>query len=253
MLTREQAAQYRDEGWCILPGAMPGGLLALLRSECQNFIALKDAEMDRLGTDTVGISHRGKRYFVSDCHVARPQLREFLFSRLMADICRGTLGPDAYLFYDQYVVKGAEGGMRFSWHQDSGYVNRNGDTGHRPYLTCWCPLDDVSEANGTIYVLPYSRAGTRDWVPHVHDPATNDWVGYAGGDRGIPVEVPAGSIVLFSSTVFHASGANQTDQMRRVFLAQYSAAPIMKLDGSGPWAHAEPVLRHGRIPQHEPA
>lgn len=253
MLTPEQAAQYREEGWCVLPRAVPEDLLALLRSECQAFIDLKDAEMDRLGTDTAGISHRGKRYFIANCHLVRSQLREFLFGPLMAGVCRDTLGPDAYLFYNQYVVKGAEGGMRFSWHQDSGYVNKDGDTGHDPYLTCWCPLDDVTEANGTIYVLPYSRAGTRNWVPHVHDPATNDWVGYHGADRGIAVEVPAGSIVLFSSTVFHASGANQTDQMRRVFLAQYSAAPIMKADGSGLWAHAEPVLRHGHIPQPEPA
>ena len=253
MLTPEQAAQYREEGWCILPRAIPDDLLALLRSECQAFIDLKDAEMDRLGTDSVGISHRGKRYFIANCHLVRPELREFLFGPLMAGVCRDTLGPDAYLFYNQYVVKGAEGGMRFSWHQDSGYVNKDGDTGHDPYLTCWCPLDDVTEANGTIYVLPYSRAGTRDWVPHVHDPATNDWVGYHGADRGIPVEVPAGSIVLFSSTVFHASGANGTDRMRRVFLAQYSAAPIMKADGSGLWAHAEPVLCHNQTPQHEPA
>ena len=253
MLTPEQAAQYREEGWCILPRAIPENLLGLLRSECQAFIDLKDAEMDRLGTDTAGISHRGKRYFIANCHLVRSQLREFLFGSLMAGVCRDTLGPDAFLFYNQYVVKGAEGGMRFSWHQDSGYVNKDGDTGHQPYLTCWCPLDDVTEANGTIYVLPYSRAGTRDWVPHVHDPATNDWVGYHGEDRGIPVEVPAGSIVLFSSTVFHASGANQTDRMRRVFLAQYSAAPIMKADGSGLWAHAEPVMHQSYMPQTEPA
>lgn len=25
---------------------------------------------------------------------------------------------------------------------------------HKPYLTCWCTLDDVSEENGTVYVLP---------------------------------------------------------------------------------------------------
>ena len=40
----------------------------------------------------------------------------------MADVCRATLGDTAYLFWEQYVVKGAEAGMKFSWHQDSGYV-----------------------------------------------------------------------------------------------------------------------------------
>jgi ectoine hydroxylase-related dioxygenase (phytanoyl-CoA dioxygenase family) len=31
-------------------------------------------------------------------------------------------------------------------------------------LTCWIALDDVTEANGTVYLLPYSRAGTRDVI-----------------------------------------------------------------------------------------
>ena len=37
----------------------------------------------------------------------------FIFSDLMADICRATIGPDAFLFLDQYVVKAAEKGMSF--------------------------------------------------------------------------------------------------------------------------------------------
>ena len=55
------------------------------------------------------------------------------------------------------------------WHQDSGYVGYD----HKTYLTCWVTLDDVSEENGTVYLLPYSRAGTRDWVRHVKEEGTN--------------------------------------------------------------------------------
>src|SRR5262249_56781665 len=103
-------------------------------------------------------------------------LRRFVFGELMAEICRATIGGYAYLFNDQYVVKGAESGTEFAWHQDSGYVGYP----HAPYLTCWCALDDVNEANGTIYLLPSSRAGTRDWVRHRKDEGTNDMIGYFG-------------------------------------------------------------------------
>jgi ectoine hydroxylase-related dioxygenase (phytanoyl-CoA dioxygenase family) len=48
-------------------------------------------------------------------------------------------------------VKAAEQGMPFSWHQDSGFIDHR----HRPYLTCWIALDDMTEANGTVYLLPY--------------------------------------------------------------------------------------------------
>jgi hypothetical protein len=77
-------------------------------------------------------------------------------------------------------------------------------------------------------------------VPHIKDPETNDKVGYFGDDPGLPLIVPAGSIACFSSTVFHRSGFNTTDRMRRIFLAQYSAEPILKSDGSAPWNLAEP-------------
>ena len=34
-------------------------------------------------------------------------------------------------------------------------------------------------------------------------------------------------VACFSSTVLHRSGAHTTDQARRVFLARYSAEPIL--------------------------
>jgi ectoine hydroxylase-related dioxygenase (phytanoyl-CoA dioxygenase family) len=191
--------------------------------------------MDRLGVDELDLDHRGRRYFVH-AYGKSPAVERFLASDLMVQTAQAALGDTVYLFNEQYVVKSAERGMKFSWHQDSGYIGHP----HRPYLTCWCPLDDVNEENGTVYLLPYSRAGSRDVVPHVLDPETNDKVGYFGDDPGIPVIVPSGSIACFSSTVFHRSGFNNTDRMRRVYLAQYSAEPILKADGSGPWYLAEP-------------
>ena len=141
------------------------------------------------------LSRRGSRYFVNDMYRYSPRLWQFLFSDLMADVCRATLGDSAVLFHEQWVVKGAEQGMNFSWHQDSGYVKSyDPDTSHQPYVTCWCTLDDVTEANGTVYLLPHSRAGTRgNIITHTQDPDSNDLIGYSGEDPGIAVEVPAGS------------------------------------------------------------
>jgi ectoine hydroxylase-related dioxygenase (phytanoyl-CoA dioxygenase family) len=77
-------------------------------------------------------------------------------------ISKALLGPDSFLFFDGFVVKGAEAGMKLAWHQDSGYVNAvDGDIEHKPYITCWCPLDDVTEENGTVYILPMSESGIK--------------------------------------------------------------------------------------------
>ncbi|HEX2411299.1 MAG TPA: phytanoyl-CoA dioxygenase family protein [Solirubrobacteraceae bacterium] len=145
------------------------------------------------------------------------------------------------MFNEQYVIKAAERGMKFSWHQDSGFVGYP----HRPYLTCWITLDDVSEANGTVSLVPYERAGTRDVVEHVKDERTGDMVGYFGADPGDPVTAPAGSIACFSSTLFHRSGPNTTDRMRRVYVVQYSAEPILDERGTAPRHLAEPLLVDG--------
>lgn len=242
VVTHEHIEQFNQEGHFILEQVIPNDHLDLLRGECQRFIDLKNEEMDREGTDVIGINHRDSRYFLANCFKTEPRLREFLFSDLMSEICSATLGEDAYLFWEQYVIKGAETGMKFSWHQDSGYV---GYPDHKPYLTCWCALDDMSEENGTVYVMPYSRIGIRSWVKHIRKEGFNDLVGYFGDDPGVPVLVPAGSIAVFTSVNFHSSGTNTTSQMRRTYLAQYSSEPVLSADGSKLWGNAEPFLRKG--------
>jgi len=239
----EHLRRFRDEGFFILEKVVPPHDLQALRGECQRFIDQRDAEMDSLGVDTLDLDHRGRRYFVHayDQSVA---VRQFLVSDLMVKITRAALGETVYLFNEQYVVKAAERGMKFGWHQDSGFI----DYPHVPYLTCWITLDDATEENGTVYLLPYSRAGTREVVPHVREEDTHDLVGYFGSDPGDPVIAPAGSIACFSSTVLHRSGANTTDQMRRVYLAQYSAVPILTADGSRPRRLAHPLVVNGHRP-----
>ena len=237
----EHARRFASDGFFVLDRVVPRHDLEILRAECDRLIDERDEEMRRLGTDRLDLDHRGRRYFLH-AYGKSPQVSQFLFSDLMAQVARTALGETVNLFNEQYVVKAAERGMRFGWHQDSGFI----DYPHQPYLTCWIALDDVSEANGTVYLLPYARAGTREVVPHVRDEKTNDMIGYSGDDRGDPVVVPAGSIVCFSSTVLHRSGPNTTDHMRRVYVAQYSAEPVLDQDGTRPRHLAEPLLVDGQ-------
>jgi ectoine hydroxylase-related dioxygenase (phytanoyl-CoA dioxygenase family) len=140
------------------------------------------------------------------------------------------------------VVKGTEKkGSEFGWHQDSGYV----DYPHKSYVNAWIPLDDVNEENGTVYLLPYSIAGTREKVEHKPLPGSNDRVGYFGKELGTPAICPAGSIVVFSSTVFHRSGPNLTDRMRRAYAIQYSPEPVFEAEGALKGL-AEPFLKDNR-------
>ena len=244
-ITSEMIEQYHQEGYFILESAMTDEQIEGLRQECQRYIDIFDAEMEAKGVTSLGINHYKKRYFISNRGANSPIINSFLFSPLMGDVAKATLGNTAYLFHEQYVVKAAEVGTKFGWHQDSGYVGHY----HRPYLSCWCALDDMTIENGTIFVLPYERAGMTpdDLFDHTIEAGSNDKIGYRGDDPGMPAIVPVGSVVVFSSRTFHRSGTNTTDKMRRSYLAQYSAEPIMKRDGSGLWAQAVPLLQDGQL------
>ena len=183
LVTREHLEQFRDEGYFVLDSVLTDEQLELLRGGAQYSIDKLDAAMDAAGTDSLGINHRGKRYFSSMIYQDRPELRQFLFSDTMAEICRATLGDEAYLFWEQYVIKAGDPNTAFAWHQDSGYVHED----HEPYLTCWIALDDVTEENGSVYLLPYSRSGIRSYIKHIQDPELNDMVCYFGSDPGIPM------------------------------------------------------------------
>jgi hypothetical protein len=90
----------------------------MLREVCGDLIRTYDAEMDAASVTQQGLNMKGSRYFISLRHQGT-RLSEFIYSDLMEQVCRATLGDSAYLFCEHYVVKGPEKGAKFSWHQDS--------------------------------------------------------------------------------------------------------------------------------------
>jgi len=239
-ISKEHKKKYQEEGFFVLENAVTYHDLERLRHECDQLIEEQNKEMDRLNVTELELSRKNSRYFVFLAYKNHPHLGNYIFSDLTAAVCKATIGNTAYLFWEQFVAKGREKGSEFGWHQDSGYV----DHPHRPYVNCWVPLDDVNEDNGTIYILPYSRAGTKDKVEHKIPADSSDRIGYFGDDPGEIIRCEAGSVVVFSSTVFHRSGSNNTDKMRRAYAVQFSPEIIYEADGSLKGL-AEPFLRDG--------
>ena len=238
-VTTEHLKQYQEQGFFVLESVIPEAHLEMLRHACAEIMAQIDEKAVAAGNS------RPLKYFFSLWDeaeganpvkdAARAQVREYVFSDLMARILRPILGDTLYLSFEQFVVKAAEKGAPFAWHQDAAYVSAP----HEPYVACWSALDAVNEENGTVYLLPYDRAGTRELLPHHKAQDDFDLIGYTGDDPGVPVITPAGSIAVFSSRVLHRSGLNTTPNQRRIYLPQYSSAPVLKENGE-PYYIAEP-------------
>ncbi len=242
-ITAEQIKQYRTQGFFILENVIPPEQLDGLRAECERLVNEVDQEMESAGVASKGLTQYKKRYFIGNRGQESTQISRFIFGDVMAEVARATLGDTAYLFNEQYVVKAPERETQFAWHQDSGYIGHY----HTPYLSCWCSLDDMTIENGTIFVLPYDRAGMKpeDLFDHQVESGTNDKVGYWGDDPGLPALVPAGSVVVFSSRTFHRSGVNTSSNVRRCYLAQYSKEVVRTKDGESNWGHAVPFWQDG--------
>ncbi len=111
----------------------------------------------------------------------------------------------------------------FAWHQDIGYsVFQGGAARHKPYVTCWIALDDMSSKNGTISIFPFERAPSSELIEHHWEHEVNAMVGYDGDDPGDLLEVSTGTLVAFSSFLLHKSGANTTNRPRRSYFIAFT-------------------------------
>jgi len=129
-------------------------------------------------------------------------------------------------FTDKFNAKRARAGGEFLWHQDHPFWysiirRRAGET-----VTLCVFLDDATEANGALVVVPESQHGP---LPR-RTTAEDVMVRYHADDaqidtsRALVAEVPAGGVLAFGPFLLHRSGPNVTDGDRRALLLTYQPA-----------------------------
>src|SRR3546814_258035 len=248
-ISEQQKKQYQDQGFTIIPDFLDSAELEAVRLACNQSIEAVENNMRAQGIKEDRINVLGKKYFINNARETFPELKRIIFNEKTAGICKATIGDNAYLHNEQFVVKMTDTATSFAWHQDSGYsVYQGGAEEHKPYVTFWIALDDMSSANGTISVLPYPRSPSRGLIKHVWKNEVNAMVGYDGEDEGDLVEVKAGSLVVFSSFLLHKSGANTTTNPRRSYFVAFTPELFTHADKSkGMYSSGEPLLIEGRM------
>lgn len=234
MILDAATRDYRRQGYCVLPVALN---MAEREALCDAAEALLAEEADDGGGRYHDIGRGESRRFLRLRHEDFPAVEAFLLGERMRRLASAFIGPTPHLFVEQFVVKGANTGASFAWHQDGGYVGFE----HRPYVTFWIALDAATEENGCIYVLPRDLDRQPHLEPHRWDAENKERVGYEGDDPGIPIECPAGTIVAFSSLTLHRSGANTTAARRRAYVCQYSPEPMIDPATGEPRHFAKPL------------
>ncbi|RKU30750.1 hypothetical protein C6497_03465 [Candidatus Poribacteria bacterium] len=170
------------------------------------------------------------QYVSCNCREFLDRTRDPRLTDPAADI----LGPDLLGLNNLYIWKPPEIGLGFPWHQDKWYFNHQYKTGTT--VATWTAIDDADEENGCLYVIPGShKHGVKD-----HNELEGSQQGefrQAEGARdedGIPIEVPAGSVIWFNSQVLHKSTDNHSSRFRRANVAHY-------INAKAEWTRPEAV------------
>lgn len=248
-LAEEWARSYARDGYFVVERALDDRLLEGLRGDADAAIAEERESLQRGEDRYVPVSQLDDRYVISGFVRRSPFVREFVFSELAATICRAAIGDEAYLYSETFVCMAPHNQHGWIWHQDSSYLDFVGCGHYPPNLGVWVALDDATEERGAMRVLPFSVFDARKVIPHdLTKEWTSDEVVDFGNPEGVLLPVPAGSIIVTSGALPHASNTNRTDQPRRAYLIQYSQQPVLK-EGK-PVQMAVPFLRGGlrRVP-----
>jgi ectoine hydroxylase-related dioxygenase (phytanoyl-CoA dioxygenase family) len=86
--------------------------------------------------------------------------------------------------------------------------------------TIWA-LDDFTAVGGGTEVIPGSHAWNDEQVANTYVAAPETPLDEALRAQLSPVEMPAGSLILFAGTLLHRGGANSSAALRRAFSHQY--------------------------------
>ena len=213
------ARQFRKDGFAIVEGGISDSELEALALACDSLLG-EPADDGGGARHRIGLGER--RRFLAHRHESFPEVEKLLLNGGIAELASQLLQPECYLFNEQFVVKGASDGASFAWHQDSAYVGFE----HEPYVSIWIALDDASEENGCLRIIPRDLDLNGRIDGHSWNDESRELCGYEGKDSGVPIPCPAGSVVAFSSLTLHCSGQNSTPNPRRAYLAQYSKEPI---------------------------
>ena len=217
-LTDAQIAQFRDDGFLILPALFSPEEVAVLKAELPRLFAERRPE-----------NFREKKSDAVRTAMAL-HLRSAVYARLvrhprLVGPARQLLGDDLYIQQVKVNAKEAFSGDVWQWHYD--FATHHGEDGvPEPLaLNLHVLLDEVNEFNGPIVFIRGShRRGaatatldtkTTSYPLWVVDDATVAGLVAEGGL--VAAKGPPGTVLIFGDTLVHGSSINMTPWPRTIF------------------------------------
>lgn len=216
-ITVEQASQFREQGFFIVPALYTPEELELMH---QLRIRVETEARDNVGSYTRNGALYEVKALVNDpdgrtalrkiqeVFSSEPDFRAVAASDKILDIVEDLIGPEIYYHSSKLMCKPAKGGQRKPWHQDFAYW-----ADMQPkQVTVWGAIDPATLENGCIQVIPGSHL--KGLVEHHHaEDFMIDESLIDESDIFYAVMNP-GDVLFFNVMLLHASAANMSGEPR---------------------------------------
>ncbi|MEM7463259.1 MAG: phytanoyl-CoA dioxygenase family protein [Pseudomonadota bacterium] len=235
MLTEEQIKFYNDNGYILVEDAVSPEELAKMHQITLDFI-----EKSRNVTESDDIFDLDKGHRADSPRLTRiklphkqdPYFWQVLTQSRITEILRQLLGDSVLLQTSKLNTKAPDGGAAVEWHQDWAFYPHTNDD----MLACGVFLEDVTEENGPLQVIPGSHKGP------VLDHNSNQGV-FCGAadpddpdfdiDKAVTLCGKAGSMTIHHVRTLHGSAPNRSDRARMILFYECNAGDAWPLMGAG--------------------
>ena len=250
MLTQQQQIQYQQNGYLVLPDFKTATDIAALRTRATDIVDAFDPsdsisifttqEQDRRVDDYfMGSADKVCCFFEEEAFDAAGQLRQSKalsinkighamhdldpvfshFSRgaALAELATGLGLAQPQIWQSMYIFKQPGIGGEVRWHQDATFF----DTAPITVTTFWFALEDATLGNGCLWVEPGGHRGPlrERFVKQGHAAAIEklDATPWPDDATAVPLEVSAGTLVVFHGLLPHYSAPNRSPVSRHAY------------------------------------
>lgn len=246
------ATEFQENGFVVLPNAIESGDLATLAAAAEQIVREFDVTQHQSVFSTLHEDRDRDQYFIdsaqavhcfleegavgADGQLNRP--KEKAINKIghamhdlvpdFTDFCRlpvfgeslkalGMKRPQ--LWQTMYIFKQPRIGGEVRWHQDASYLIAD----EPGVIGCWIAIENADKSNGCLWVQP---GGHRSPLREIYEVLPGSPTGvlrkldstpWPDESEALALEVPAGSVILFSDHMPHYSSQNLSDRSRQAF------------------------------------
>ena len=255
VLTEAQVATFRRDGCLVVADAVTPAQLASLNAAIGGWVAESRAHTAPFGPPT--IDGRPRCDMGAEHTAARPALRrvnnpsdisdayfEVMSGARMVDMVADLIGPNVKFHHCKINLKLPGAHTAVHYHQDFAFTPHSNDD----VVTALLMLDEVTEDNGCLMVVPGSHTGPMHSIfqDGVFTGRVSAAVEAGMKARQVPVTGPAGSVCLMHTRLMHGSEPNRSDRSRGLYICVYSAADAIPLAANPMPGPNEGLIVRGR-------